>query len=374
VAKSFKQFRYFSGLKVTFLQVSPKPIRMERNMQVSRQKKRQFLLGVAVSGLCLGGMFLLIKPSEIAQAIQQTDGRYLWGTAVYLLIYLYLRAVRWRFLLGNRIPQATLFHMQNIGQMLTQMLPFRLGDVARAVLVGQQPGLSVPQGVTTMVVERLLDMLLMVLLLPLALLQIDTLPNWLRQAALVSGVATVGLIGFMVLVANKRPFAHAFLTWLGRKWSRLQAPTLHRQLDNLLDGLHAFTQWRTALTLGALSLLTWLPVVLAYNATLQAVHLPPSLLNATFIMIVGAFAVAAPSSPGQIGVFHMGIIAAMTALGQPAEAAASLAVLYHALNFLLMVLAGIVGLNSIQVSFHGLTHALGLPWGASSPEPTGHIS
>ena len=340
-------------------------------MQMSVQKKRQFWLGMVISFLCLGGMFWAIKPSEIAHAVQQTNPRYLVGTAVYLTIYLLLRAIRWRFLLGNRIRQGELFHIQNIGQMLTQLLPFRLGDVARAVLVGQQPGLSVPQGVTTMVVERLLDMLLMVLLLPLALLQIDSLPTWLRQAALFSGVATVGLVAFLILVANKRPLAHKLLAWLGNKWSRLQSEKLHRQLDNLLDGLQAFTQWRSSLILLGLSLLTWLPVVLAYNAALQAVHLPPSILNATFIMIAGAFAVAAPSSPGQIGVFHMGVIAAMTALGQPAEAAATLAVLYHALNFLLMVLVGIVGLNSIRVSFHKLGQALGFNLENRPPELTG---
>lgn len=343
-------------------------------MQISVQKKRQFLLGMVISLLCLGGMFWVIKPAEIAEAIQQSDPRYLLGTAVYLIIYLFLRAVRWRYLLGNHIPQAKLLHIQNVGQMLTQLLPFRLGDVARAVLVGQQPGLSVPQGITTMVVERLLDMLLMVFLLPLALLQIDALPTWLRQAALFSGMATVGLIVFLMVMANKRPLAHKLLAWLASKLAWLQSKKLHKQLDSLLDGLHAFTRWRTALTLLGLSVLTWLPVVLAYNAALQAVHLPPSLLTATFIMIAGAFAVAAPSSPGQIGVFHMGIIAAMTTLGQPAEAAASLAVLYHALNFLLMVLTGIVGLNSIQISFPRLFQSLGFQWRSTPPELTDPIS
>ncbi|WP_420631149.1 lysylphosphatidylglycerol synthase transmembrane domain-containing protein [Candidatus Leptofilum sp.] len=343
-------------------------------MQVSAQKKRQFFLGMAVSLLCLGGMFWVIKPADIAQAIQQTNVRYLWGTAIYLLIYLFLRAVRWRFLLGNGIPQAKLFHIQNIGQMLTQLLPFRLGDVARAVLVGQQPDLSVPQGVTTMVVERLLDMLLMVLLLPLVLLRIESLPDWLQQAALISGVATVGLILFLILVANKRPFAHKLLTWLGSKWRRLHNQKFHQQLDNLLDGLKAFTHWRTALGLLGLSLLTWVPVVLAYNTALQAVHLPASIINATFIMIVGAFAVAAPSSPGQIGVFHMGIIAAMTALGLPTGAAASLAILYHAINFLLMVLAGVVGLNSTQIPFAGLTQVLSFRLGNPSQKLTDPIS
>jgi len=254
-------------------------------MQITAPKKRKFWLGIIISLLCLGGMFWLIRPSEIAQAIQKTNPYFLLWTAFYLIVYLLIRAVRWRFLLGNRIKQGKLFHIQNIGQMLTQLLPFRLGDVVRAMLVGQQPGLSVPQGVTTMVVERLLDMLLMVLLLPLALLQVE------------------------------------------------------------------------------LTLLTWLPVVLAYNAALTAVQLPASYLDATFLMMVGAFAVAAPSSPSQVGVFHMGVIAAITALGQPGDTAASLAVLYHAINFLVMVLLGVVGLFVVNVSFQRLTSSLGLGFG-----------
>ncbi|GJM41738.1 MAG: TIGR00374 family protein [Ardenticatenaceae bacterium] len=339
-------------------------------MQISAQKKRQFWLGMSISLLCLGGMFWLIRPSEIIDAVQQTKPRFLLWTALYLSLYLLLRAVRWRFLLGNRIALKELFHMQNIGQMLTQLLPFRLGDVARGVLVGQKPGLSVPQGITTMVVERLLDMLLMVSLLPFTLLQLTAIPIWLRQAAQISGMASVGLIFFLVVLANKRPYAHNILTWLGGKWPRLSAATLHQQLNNLLDGLQAFTHWRSTVALLGMTLLTWMPVVLAYNAALQAVQLSPSLLNATFIMIVGAFAVAAPSSPGQIGVFHMGIIAAMIVLGQPAEVAASLAVLYHALNFLIMVLAGIVGVNCLNLPMQSFTSSLGLGRRSRPSEPS----
>lgn len=329
-------------------------------MQVSAQKKRQFWLGMGISALCLGGMFWLIRPSDIAQALRQTNPRYLLWTALFLTIYLLLRALRWRFLLSNRISLGELFHIQNIGQMLTQLLPFRLGDVARAVLVGQQPGLSVPQGVTTMVVERLLDMLLMVLLLPLAMLQVTTLPIWLRQGAIISGCVVVLAILFGVVLANKRPFTHKIVTIVCQRFPRLPAPTWQQRTDSLLDGLQTFTHWRSGLTLLGLTLLAWLPVVLAYTTALQAVQQDPSLLNATFIMIVGAFAVAAPSSPGQIGVFHMGVIAAMTLLGMSAETAASLAILYHAINFSVMVLFGVVGVFRANMPLHRLTKSLGI--------------
>jgi len=337
-------------------------------MQVSVKKKRQFWLGMGISALCIGGMFWIIRPSDIAQAVRQTNPRYLLWTALYLTIYLLFRAVRWRFLLGNRVALGELFHMQNIGQMLTQLLPFRLGDVARAVLVGQQPGLSVPQGVTTMVVERLLDMLLMVLLLPLAMLQVTTIPTWLRQGAFVSG-GVVGLaVLFLLVLANKRPFAHKIVSNVCQRFPRLHAPTWQQRSSNLLDGLQTFTHWRSGLTVFGLTLLAWLPVVLAYTTALQAVQQDASLLNATFIMIVGAFAVAAPSSPGQIGVFHMGVIAAMTLLGMSAETAASLAILYHAINFGIMVLFGIIGLFIVNVPLTRLSHSLGIKLGSPALE------
>ena len=204
---------------------------MESEMQVTIKKKRQFWLGIVISLLCLGGVFWLIRPSEIAQAIQKANPYFLLWTAFYLIVYLLFRAVRWRFLLGNQVAQGELFHIQNIGQMLTQLLPFRLGDVARAMLVGQQPGLSVPQGVTTMVVERLLDMLLMVLLLPLALQQVTAIPGWLQQAALLSGGLVLVLLLGLIVLANKRPLAHHIIHRLEQQWPRLGAVDLHRRSD-----------------------------------------------------------------------------------------------------------------------------------------------
>ncbi len=91
-------------------------------------------------------------------------------------------------------------------------------------------------------------------------------------------------------------------------------------------------------------------------------------------MIVGAFAVAAPSSPGQIGVFHMGVIAAMTLLGMSAETAASLAILYHAINFGIMVLFGIMGLFIANVPLTRLSHSLGIKLGSPALELPSRLS
>ena len=129
-------------------------------------KKLQFWLGMLVSVACLAAIFIVIDPREIWLALQDAHLGYLVLSTVGILSFMAIRAVRWRFMLNNTVPWGQVFHIQNIGYMLTYLLPFRLGDLARAVLIGNVPPVTLPQGLSTMVVERVLDLLFIVTLLP----------------------------------------------------------------------------------------------------------------------------------------------------------------------------------------------------------------
>ena len=311
-------------------------------------KRLQLLVGILVSLVCVVAIFWLIDPAEVMVALQTANFTYLGLTAVYITVYMGMRALRWRYLLQDKVAVHPLFHVQNIGAMLTQLLPFRLGDVARAVMVGQMPRLTVAQGMSTMMVERVLDMLFIVLLLPLTLSETQTLPEGMQQAAMVSSLVAGAVLLGLVVVARR---------WTGvRGWLATAVPLTQKylpQADNLMSGLTALTRWRSAIFLLVLTALTWLPVVLAYSSAMIAVNLPPDLGLAAFVMCAGALSVAAPSSPGQIGVFHAGVMSALVLLGQPEAAALSLAILYHATNFVVMVVLGIVGVFATQISWNG---------------------
>ena len=313
-------------------------------------KQLQLLLGIGISLLSIAAIFWLIDPAEVAAALQEANFTYLGLTGLYIAVYMGLRALRWRYLLQDTVPLHSVFHIQNIGYMLTQILPFRLGDVARAVLVGKTPRVTVAQGMSTMMVERVLDMLLIVILLPLTLSEAQTIPVWMQQGAKVTSLlAGTALVGFVVMarrwseirgLLEARQFAHAvpprFHTWL-------------TQADNLMSGLAALTRWRSALFLLFLTALAWIPIILAYYTAMIAVHLPPDFAIAAFITCAGALSVAAPSSPGQIGVFHFGVMSALALVGQPSAPSASLAILYHATNFVMMILLGVLALLATHI-------------------------
>ncbi len=301
----------------------------------TQARHRQIWIGAAVSLLALAALFWLIDPAEVWLALQTARYGLLLLSAAWLLLFLAGRAVRWRLLLRRQVGLAPVFHIQNIGYLLTLLLPLRLGDVARAVLIGRMPPLTILQGASTMVVERLLDLLFFVVLFPFTIAGLERLPEGVRTAALFSGVAAGGGIVVLVLVAANRPLVERLINrWMTR-------PAWQKHLGNLLDGLAALSSWRDSLLLLFWSVALWLPVILAYDAGLRAVGLVLPPLQVSFVVCMAAFGVAIPSSPGQLGVFHAAVFFAIhTALGYSSAAAVSFALLYHAGQYVLFSLLG----------------------------------
>ena len=337
-------------------------------MKESKQQ-RQFWIGMGISLTCLAAIFLFISPADIWQALQTANYSFLGLSALGIFMFMVIRAIRWRFMLNNDVPWWQLFHIQNVGYMLTNILPLRLGDVARAVLIGNVPPVTIARGFSTMVVERVLDLLFIVTLLPFTVAAVDVLPVWMQGAARVSGISAIGVIVVLVVAANQRPFvrrlAITFFTYLEKHRQRLAKsstkgiakwlPAINpeawaERTDNFLAGLDSLTRLKDGSILIILSILTWLPILFAYHYSLRAVHLQPTPIMTAFVVCAAAFSVALPSSPGQVGVFHAGVIAALSVLGQPEAEAASFAFLYHGLNMIELGLLGSIGIYSLDAT------------------------
>lgn len=323
--------------------------------QTNPLKSVRFWIGMGFSLACLAAIFLFINPSEIWQAFRTAQYEYLLLAALGFLAFMLLRAVRWRWMLANQIAYSQLFHIQSVGYMLTNLLPLRIGDVARAVLIGNVPPFTIAQGVSTMVVERLLDLLFMVVLLPFTVAQVGSLPAEMRLAAQSAGILALIVTFFLILAANQRQRTVQLGQTILHRIPFLDAASWSKRLDDLLAGLGSLSHWRNAIPLVLLSIVLWMPILAAYYAVLLAVHLQPTWAMAGFVVCAAAFSIAAPSSPGQVGVFHAGVTFALVQiLGQPQAESASFAFLYHALTLLLSVLLGVIGLRFIGATLNNV--------------------
>ncbi|GIK54536.1 MAG: flippase-like domain-containing protein [Chloroflexi bacterium] len=313
-------------------------------MESSQKDRRQLWIGTAVSLLCLIAIFLFIDPRDIIDAFRHANYAYLGLTGLGVLLFMIIRAIRWRFMMGNQVKYGQVFHVQNIGYMLNMYLPFRLGDVARAVLMGSVPPLTISQSISTMVVERVLDMMFVVALLPFTLAYAPTLPPEFQRAALIIGVLAVITIVVLIVAANLRPFFWRLSTTVLNRIPWLNTETWVRRVDDVLKGLDSLTRLKDGAILLSLSVLVWLPIIFAYWIGMQAVGLDVTVPMAAFVVCAAALSIAAPSSPGGVGVFQAGVTAALALLGQPAAASVSFAFAYHAMNYLMLTILGLIGI------------------------------
>jgi len=325
--------------------------------QPAANKRIQFWIGIAVSAVCLTALFVFVKPGDILAAIKNSRYEFWLLTALSLVIFMIIRAVRWRFMINrgfgrNVIAYNKVFHVQNIGYMLTNILPFRLGDVARAVLIGNIPPVTISLGISTMVVERVFDLLFIIILFPFTIATVEQVPQTVKTVALITGSLAVFATIVIIGAANRRQLAMKVAKRFARRLRFINPDPWLRRLDDGLKGLGVFTNLKDALTLAALSIVVWVPIILGYYAGLLAVNLKPSLAEAAFVVCIAALSVTAPSSPGQIGVFEASVTFAIAGvLGMPEPQAASFALLYHAVNYVVIGLLGVIGISRTGETF-----------------------
>ena len=317
---------------------------------------QSLVLGVIISVVSLAyavhGVPLDTLWAEFAHA------RYIYLPLALALVVLalVLRALRWRALLGGRIALRHSFHILNIGYFFGSFLPFRLGDVARVYLATQvTPPVSVFTTLSTLIVERLTDIVAVVLMVVVAVSIAPVAPS-VSAAAQASGVlAIVGLLTLSFL-ARWRGLAQRLLSATAGRFRPVARLNPALMLDRLLDGLAPIGTLRGLGTALGWSGAIWI-VSIAEGFVLMAMLYDPPSLDGTLLMIaMGALAVALPAVPGNIGPFEAAVISGLALAGMitpdsPELRARALAyaVIVHVVNSGMYAVCGWIGLTQEKV-------------------------
>jgi uncharacterized protein (TIRG00374 family) len=224
-----------------------------------------------------------------------------------------IRAVRWSVILHSAEPlnRWHLFGALNVGYFLNNILPLQVGDIGRAYLASELEGVSLSRTLSTIAVERVVDVLTLVLLLVILALFID-IPSEARAPTLVLAVvALVALCTLVVMAAQKSRALRQIERLIGLMPLRLR-PILRHIATNVMDGFVVLSDARTSGRLAALSLVLWLSVGLVDYAVIRAFDLSLGYGPALLIVIATTFGFFIPSSPGSFGIYHAIVIALLT--------------------------------------------------------------
>lgn len=349
-----------------------------------KHRLRPVLSAMVVAGL-LWWFLRGVSLDDLVAEIRRARLPYVGGAVMLSVSGFLFRIARWRYLLAPfawvrvRSLAAAVF----VGSAVSAILPGRVGEVARAVLLRQREGVRASAALGTIVLERLLDTLALLILVAASLGFVPaaalgsahaSLMAAIRTGALIVFGALVAVAGFILLLHHVPPAVPATLRrWAGRlpgvlgtaAWGMVAA--FGEGLSGAVRGGAAVpgvtpARLRVAVTLHTVAL--WTMIGGVHVLLLRAFGIDASVFSVPPLLFLITVGLAVPV-PAALGSYHKAVQLGLTAmLGVSNETAAGYAVVSHAVT---MGPPTIIGL--IILVREGLTLSTLTSWPAASRAP-----
>jgi uncharacterized protein (TIRG00374 family) len=281
------------------------------------------------------------------------------------------RAAAWRCLMGNAVPLGRSFWILNISYLLNGILPFRLGDVARAYLVsrsrdGSPAGVTAGAALSAVALERMFD-LAFTCVLVLCLFPLIAGMEFSGRILLAAfGLAAVFFAGLVFLGAYRT----GILRIVGSLVNRF--PFLRPLSDlagHFLDGLAEVRNLRRSVPAFLLIVVTMILWAAEYWVVLRGFFPDASVFWGLLSLVGGLIGVALPSAPSSLGVFEGSVTVVLTMGGLAQGAAIAYAIAIHLLNIVFLSSLGVLGLIVEGQSLGSILAAAKSAAGGASENP-----
>ncbi|PKL61525.1 MAG: lysylphosphatidylglycerol synthetase [Methanomicrobiales archaeon HGW-Methanomicrobiales-2] len=242
-----------------------------------------------------------------------------------------LRGYRYQFILQGLDVKKSLWFSTAcifISQTANLIVPARLGDFVRMLILKHEDDATYSQGFSSLIVERVFDILMIAVLgavaLPFILAVLDV-PDWFITVIIVPLAA--GGIFF------------AMLLWSGRMKSENRViVAVQRMLDEVK---RASLNPRALVTLSVSSLLIWLVDVLVCYAVVLMFQEPVPFGIVVLAIVIGNLVKAVPLTPGGVGTYELALALTFGLAGTPAATATLIAVIDHLIKNLVTLIGGV---------------------------------
>lgn len=318
------------------------------------------LLGSVVSLVAVYFIATQLNDELFIQAWQTAQYGYLLPCVILLLAGLVTRALRWQVLLAGDIPLGRAFSIMNVAYLVNGILPLRIGEVARVYLASRiEKPIRFPKTTGTIIVERLLDLLSVVVMALLAI-ALGARSDELKAASGFAAVVALGGFSVLVLFASHRQWAKVIFNLAVRIVPFLKRfPVLEIWFDQFLDGLMPLARPRALSQAIFWTAVSWIFSVAAGYVLMFAFFERASVAATMLYIAAAAFAIALPAVPGNIGTYEASILLALYAMGyEQSDTAIAFAVMVHAVNLIVHSITGVLGFIQEGISLTQLSQGV----------------
>jgi uncharacterized protein (TIRG00374 family) len=332
----------------------------EAAMLASPNRWRRYLgtlLCVGVSGVFL---YLAVRKTnffEVHRALAVIDLRWLVPIIVISLGDFWLRAVRWTWMFPPefrpRVQQC--FSAFMIGTLTNNLVPGRLGDIARAGIIGRLvPAIGISGAFATVVLEKVVDGLMLLALLGLTFLMAP-LPLWLAKSGALGSLVFLGTLLLLLIInahgkANRtRSDTSAEASRFGKMFSAMQ-----RLLNRFALGLTALNSKRQAMVVLMVTLAIWYLEFSIMFIVFRMFGLNLPFTAAIVTGVIVSVGMMVPAAPGAIGTYQFFTVTGLQLYQVPESQALAMAVFLNLFVIAITTLLGLIALSAEGMSWSRL--------------------
>ena len=318
---------------------------------------RNVALSLLVSGVFLYLAFRNVPLAGLEEALGRVRAGWLFSAVLVSFLIMVFRAWRWQLELLplERIALGRLWAITAVAYLAINLLPARLGEVVRPWLLSRRSSVSFSNVVGNLVVEKTMDSVVILFYILAGLIMVDNLPAWVRTGAVFPAVGAVTLV---VLVALLWWRGEAFVDrWLlGRLPERFGAG-VKRVLVAIIAGMQVLPNPTLLLAVFVVSLALWFLPILSSYIMIRSFDFQVPFSAAVLVFIFIGFGTALPNVPGMIGPYQYACVLALGLFGVPKVDALAYGLVLNAIQFLTLLLQGVIALPIAGVRWSELRQA-----------------
>jgi uncharacterized protein (TIRG00374 family) len=268
---------------------------------------------------------------DLLTAFRHVVPVYLVAAVVICIAAWLLRGWRYRSILERlnyNVPLPVTTACIFVSQTANLVVPARLGDFVRVFILNHEYSTTYSEGVSSIVVERVFDVVMVALLGAVSLPFVLNVPPWFSTLILIPLIAGALFFGFLLFFRK--------------------VDAKNRYIQMLLTMVHEIR--RASLTVGSVialsfsSLVIWMLDVLVCLAVVMMFSQQIPLAVVVLAIVIGNLVKAVPITPGGVGTYELSLALTFELAGVSPAVATLIAVIDHLIKNLVTLAGGILSI------------------------------
>jgi uncharacterized protein (TIRG00374 family) len=265
-----------------------------------------------------------------------------------------IRGLRWKMLISHFAKTSAwqMTKLEAIGLALNNILPLRLGEIARASLGAARLKTSLFTMFATVLVERMLDLITLIILF--SVFAQFAAVTWLKKYnGIILAIFSLTLLGLIFLVFLEDLIDKLFLNIANK------SPRIKNFLERLSMGAQSFKNKKLVLPIIVSSFCLWLTDALIYWYAHISLNIKPAINFGKSILLLCATAIAGviPAVPGYFGTFETALQQMLISWNTGKSEALAYAGFVHLIFYFVMTTAGMIFLYRAGNTLASIWHS-----------------